>query len=261
MANRWLPLALALGFLGASPPTSGSPRTARADLLVAAAASLSAIAPQLSEAFHEVAGLDVAFNFGGSNTLARQIVEMARVDVFISADAAQMDVVERAGRVVAGTRVDLLGNQLVIILPSGAGPGSWPDDLAAPTVRRIAMGDPDAVPVGVYGRRWLETVRLWASIERKVVPLPTSQAALAAVREGRAQAGIVYATDAKSPAARSTVRVAYVVATKDAPQIVYPAAAIRGGREADARRFLDFLRSNAARRVFEAAGFRVIAKP
>lgn len=228
-----------------------------ADLLVAAAASLSGLTTPLAEAFRARSGIGVRFNFGGSNTLARQIVEGARVDVFISADAAQMDVVDRAGRVVPGSRVNVIGNQLVVISRGEREGIEAPGDLAADRVRRLAMGDPLAVPAGVYGREWLQKKGLWASVAPKVVPLPTSPAAFAAVREGRADAGIVYRTDV---AARSGVRVAFEVPMADAPPIVYPAAAILGGREAAARQFILFLQTDEARRVFTAAGFRVLAQ-
>jgi molybdate transport system substrate-binding protein len=244
--------------LAATTPAGGSQAASPGQLLVAAAASLSGLADHLTVAFRQETGQGLRFTFAGSNTLARQILEGAPVDVFISADVAQMDAVERAGRLVAGSRVDLLGNQLVVVVPPGASAlVVRPDDLAGPAVRRIAMGDPGAVPVGVYGRQWLEDVRLWDRIQPKVVPLPSSPAAMAAVREGRAQAGIVFATDAIG----QPVRVAYVVAVQDAPPIVYPAAVIRGGRESEARAFLEFLQRPAARGIFEAAGFRAPGGP
>jgi molybdate transport system substrate-binding protein len=233
-----------------------SQRSMRGDLRVAAAASLSGLAPTLAQRLHDATGIGVRFNFAGSNTLARQIVEGARVDVFISADEAQMDVVERAGRVVSGTRADIIGNQLVVIAGSSSKVRlAAPDDLVAPSVRRLAMGDPAAVPAGVYGRQWLEALRLWADVESKVVPLPTSPSVVAAVREGRADAGIVYATDAK---AAPGVRVTHLVALDDAPRIVYPAAAITGGRVPLAREFIGWLQGSAARDVFEAAGFLAV---
>lgn len=225
----------------------------RRDLLVAAAASLSGIAPPLARALHDATGIDVRFNFGGSNTLARQIVEGARLDAFVSADAAQMDVVERSGRLVAGTRVTVVRNRLVVIVGSFTQPPEFKvDDLASPGTGRVAMGDPAAVPAGVYGRRWLETIRLWALVEPKVVALPSSPAVLAAVRAGRAAAGVVYASDAHG---RSDVRVAYVVPADEVPEISYPAAAIAGGRIPLARQFIDFLRSDVAQRLFASAGF------
>ena len=233
---------------------TGAPQRQARELFVAAAASLSVIAPSLSKALHDDTGIDVRFNFAGSNTLARQILEGARVDVFISADEAQMDLVDQSGRVVAGTRANVIGNQLVVIARGGGRlPVDSPDDLTQPGVRRIAMGDPRAVPAGVYARQWLEAIRLWSTIEPKVVPLASSPAVVAALREGRADAGIVYATDALAP----NLTIAYRVPVENAPRIVYPAAAITGGRIPVAREFVAWLQSASARRVFESAGFIV----
>jgi molybdate transport system substrate-binding protein len=259
MASTWALLCfvvLAAASASMWPPPMTVQRPVRRDLLVAAAASLSGVAPQLTHAFHETSGIDLRFNFGGSNTLARQIVEGVRVDAFVSADAAQMDLVERSGRVVEGTRVSVVSNRLVVIV--GASPNPLPftvDDLASPGTRRVAMGDPAAVPAGVYGRRWLEAIRLWSMVEPKVVPLPSSPAVVAAVGAGRAELGVVYASDVHR---RSEVRVAYHVPDGEAPDISYPAAAITGGRIPLARQFIDFLRSAPAQRIFESAGFRPV---
>jgi len=229
---------------------SGQP----APLVVSAATSLSTVMNELAR--HHT-GPRVSFNFGGSNTLARQIVEGARVDVFISADAAQMDVVERAGKVRSDTRVNLLSNELVIVVPTSATVTvRGPADLADGRVRRIAMGEPSAVPAGVYGRQWLLALGLWSVVERKVIPFPTVRAALAAVSEGRVDAGLVYATDVRPSA---DVRVVHTARGPEAPKIVYPAAVIVGSREAEARAFLDFLRSSGAQKIFEAAGFQFLA--
>ena len=234
----------------------GAQRPVRRDLLVAAAASLSGIAPPLTHAFHHATGIDVRFNFAGSNTLARQIVEGARVDAFVSADAAQMDVVERSGRLVEGTRADVVSNRLVVIVGSSPHALAFKvDDLASPSTQRVSMGDPAAVPAGVYGRRWLEAIRLWSMVEPKVIPLPSSPAVVAAVRAGRAEVGVVYASDAHN---RRDISVAYLVPSDDAPEILYPAAAVTGGRIPLARQFVDFLRSAPAQRIFESAGFRPV---
>lgn len=247
-------IALALAAVAAGQ------RPMRRDLLVAAAASLSGIAPHLARALHDQTGIDVRFNFAGSNTLARQIVEGARVDVFISADETQMDVVERAGRVVPGTRTDVVSNHLVLISTRAwTAPAMRVDDLASPAVRRIAMGDPAAVPAGVYGRQWLETIRLWGAVEPKIVPLTSSPAVVAAVGAGRADVGIVYLSDVSSGDRGRTIRLEHRVAVEDAPRIVYPAAAITGGRVPLARDFIAFLLSARAQALFEAAGFRPLA--
>lgn len=254
---RWAGGLAIVSLIGAMTSlASDEQRPVRRDMLVAAAASLSVVAPSLTQAFHDATGIDVRFNFAGSNTLARQIVEGARVDAFISADERQMDIVERAGRVVEGTRRAFISNRLVVV---AAGPAlssrvTRPDDLARAAVRRVAMGDPAAVPAGVYGRRWLEAIGLWGAVQPKVVPLPSSPSVLAAVEAGRADAGIVYTSDVK-PRSLDAAHVAYIVPLDAAPRITYPAAAIIGGRIADARRFLAFLEGETAQRVFQAAGF------
>jgi molybdate transport system substrate-binding protein len=225
------------------------------ELLVAAAASLSVVAPQLAHAFSETSGNGVRFNFAGSNTLARQIIEGAQVDAFISADERQMDVVEKAGRVVPGTRVEVVSNQLVLIATLSPGQLQKVEDLVSSRVQRVAMGDPAAVPAGVYGRRWLQDLALWPQVSTKVVPLPSSPAVVAAVAAGRAQAGIVYRSDVTHRQDARDVRVVHSVPPGSGPRIVYPGAAIVSGRVAIARQFLAFLRSDPAQTLFDAAGF------
>lgn len=228
-----------------------------ATITVSVATSLVDVLAHLAKRYEAASGTRVAVNAAASNTLARQIVEGAPVDLFISADEAQMALVANAGRLVAGSHVPLLSNQLVIVVPrEGRARVGQPTDLATSAVRRVAMGHPDAVPAGVYGRQWLETQGLWKGVQPKVVPLPSVRAALAAVREGRVDAAIVYATDARSA---PDVRVVYAVPPADAPRIVYPAAVVSGPRPREAARFLAYLQSAEARAAFEAAGFRVLA--
>jgi molybdate transport system substrate-binding protein len=117
------------------------------------------------------------------------------------------------------------------------------------------MGNPASVPAGVYGRQWLERLQLWSTVQAKVVPLSNVRAALAAVREGRAQAAIVYVTDAR---AAPELTLAYLVPVEEAPSITYPAALVRGSREAEARQLMDYLRSADARAAFARASFGVM---
>jgi len=251
-ARRLSAAALTVSVAAWLPITTAQQRA----LLVATAASLSPVSDELARAFRHAHGIDIRFNFAGSNTLARQIIEGARVDVFISADETQMDAVENAGRLVQGSRFNLLGNRLMVVSGRPRAAAAAPfrvSDLGQPAVHRVAMGDPDAVPVGVYGREWLQRIGLWSGVAAKVVRLPSSPAVLAAVREGRADAGIVYQTDVA--AGDDRVEKAYVVPASEGPRIVYPAAAIAGARQDDARVFLDFLRGAGARGIFNAAGF------
>jgi molybdate transport system substrate-binding protein len=227
-------------------------------LLVSVAASLGDVLSDVARRYEQQTGQRVSLNVGGSNFLARQIVEGARADVFVSADDAQMDVAERAGRLVPGSRVALLTNQLVVV---GA-PGSsirigGAKDLAAPAVRRLALGNPESVPAGVYARRWLEGAGVWPSVASRVVPTVTVRAALAAVRSARADAAVVYLTDARTEPA---VPVLFRVPASEAPPIQNPAALVVGRQQDDASRFLAFLQEPDARAVFLAAGFGVPAR-
>lgn len=219
------------------------------------------VATSMFEALQEVAGLykqetgvTVNLNTGGSNTLARQIVEGARVGVFISADEAQMDVVEKAGRLVPSTRVRLLTNELAVVVPTEPQSSLTLQQLLAGRVNRLAMGEPSAVPAGVYGKRWLEHEGAWAALQSKVVPFSTVRAVLSAVEAGRVDAGIVYRTDLR---ASKGVKVLVQISSKDHSylNIVQPAAVVAGASEAEGRRFLQFLHSEKARAVFTRAGF------
>lgn len=222
-------------------------------LVVSVAASVNDALDEIAGLYRSATGVTVALNAGGSNTLARQIVEGAKAGLFLSADEAQMDVVEKAGRLVRGTRTRLLTNELAIVVPQNAKPLTI-DALLKGDVKRLAMGEPAAVPAGVYGRRWLEHEGAWARLESKVVPLPTVRAVLSAVENGRADAGIVYKTDALTT---SRVRVIASLSSKEHPylDISYPAAVIAGPTASEATRFLRFLQSDRARAVFEQHGF------
>jgi len=224
------------------------------ELTVFAAASLTDALQEIGESCRNETGAAVGFSFGASSDLARQIVAGAPADVFFSADTAQMDAVEKAGLVAPEDRVDLLSNVLVVI--EGAGASSTlaaPADLAG--VRRLALGDPEAVPAGVYARKWLESIGLWERLGQRVVPLLDVRAALAAVASGNADAAIVYRTDA---ALSKRVRIAFEVPKAEGPSILYVVAAISSSRNPAARAFVKRLRSAEATRVFEKHGFIVI---
>lgn len=222
-------------------------------LVVSVASSLIEVMHEANRRWTAAGHAPLRVNAAGSQTLARQIVAGAQVDAFVSADGAQMDQVQAAGRLVPGTRLTLLTNQLVVVVPAGSARRiARAQDLAAPGIRRLAMGQPESVPAGVYGRQWLERAGVWTQIATRVVPLPSVRAALAAAREGRVDAAIVYATDARTA---EGIAVAWRVPPGEAPPIAYVAGIMTGTRTAEAARFLAFLQAPAMRAVFEAAGF------
>lgn len=227
-------------------------------IIVAAAISLSDALEEVAKAYAASGGGEVRFNLAGSNVLARQIVNGAPADVFISADEAQMDVVEKAGALLAGSRVDLVGNQLAVIAAPDKAELVRQQFARAPAdIRRLAIGDPAAVPAGVYAKRYLEEKGLWSAYEARIVPTTNVRAALTAVETGGADAAIVYLTDLA--AARSAV-LAFAIPAADGPRIVYPAAVVASSRnQTDAKRFLDFLRRPEAAAIF--ARYKFVVPP
>ncbi len=243
-------MALTIVLAGSRP----SPSAAGGEVVVFAAASLADALGEIGRDFEARSGLRVVLSFGGSNDLARQIRAGAPADVFVSASAERMDEVERAGLVRAADRVDLLSNRLVVVVPAAAlARPATPEDLVG--VRRLALGDPQAVPAGIYARQWLEKRGLWERVRDRVVPTLDVRAALAAVESGNADAGIVYRTDA---AISRRVRVALEVPAGEAPRIVYPAALLAGARGPAARAFYEHLQTRTAREVFERLGFEFL---
>lgn len=235
----------------------GVARLTAAELTVFAAASLTDALREIAREYQSQAADRVIFNFAGSSTLARQIEQGAPADLFFSADEAQMNRLQAKGLIVPGSRQDRLSNALVIVVAAENGARvRSPRDLAGPEVQRIALGDPKAVPIGVYARQYLQKLDLWKVIEAKVVPTENVRGALAAVEEGNAQAGIVYKTDALSS---KKVAIAYAVPVEQGPPIHYPVALVRGDKQAQAAaRFIAYLNSPAATRVFERRGFLVL---
>jgi molybdate transport system substrate-binding protein len=231
---------------------AGVPARARgADLVVFAAASLTDALREVGRAWEATSDDRVTFNFAGSSTLARQILAGAPADVFFSADRAQMAALERAGLVAPGAAVDALSNELVVVVPGDAGvPIAGPDDLR--DVRRLALADPEAVPAGVYARRWLESIGLWSAVREHVVPTLDVRAALAAVEAGHADVGVVYHTDA---AGSRRVRIAFEVPRAEGPPIVYTLAPLAHPAHAGAERLARFLASPAAGAVYARLGF------
>ncbi|AFE09461.1 molybdate ABC transporter periplasmic molybdate-binding protein [Corallococcus coralloides DSM 2259] len=227
--------------------------SARAEeVLVFAAASATDALQALAPAFQQASGHRVRFAFGASSDLARQVVAGAPADAFLSADEAKLDVVDRAGLVQAGSRVDLLSNRLVVVVPvKSAVKVAGPADLKG--LKRVVLAEPAAVPAGVYAKAWLTKAGVWADVAPRVVPAVDVRAALAAVEAGRADAGVVYATDA---AQSKKVRVAFTVPEEDAPRIVYPAAALTQGKAPQGGlAFVRFLQTEGARKEFHQRGF------
>lgn len=220
-------------------------------IVVSAAISLADALREVERAYAAAGGGPLRFSFAGSNVLARQIVNGAPADLFISADAAQMDYAQHHGAVDPTSRVHLLRNRLAVVTPRGQA-GSIPDAEALRRARRIAVGDPAAVPAGVYAKQYLERIGLWSAIQDRLLPLANVRGALAAAASGGADAAIVYETDVLS----APVDLAFLVTGPDAPEILYPAAIVSRTRHREAaQRFLAFLQGPEARAIFRRYRF------
>ena len=229
---------------------------AAAEITVFAASSLTDVLTQIGTAYGKSSGNSVVFNFAASNTLAQQIKAGAPADLFFSADEAKMDLLEKEKLIVPGTRKDLLGNSLVIITPTPGLKISEPGDLRKAAIKHFSIGDPAAVPAGIYAKAWLEKKGLWDTLQPKLVPAENVRAALAVVESGNAEAGIVYKTDA---AISNKIQIALEIPADDGPKITYPAALLTDSRQKDAaRKFLTHLSTPEAKQAFEKSGFTVI---
>ncbi len=254
-----LALLGAFGLLGGFGDRPAGAVSSAAEIRVSAAASLTDVLQPLGEAYRRETGVRVGFSFGASNTLARQIVAGAPCDVFLSADARQMDSLESRGLLAPGTRHVLLSNTLAVLVSAEVTtPVHGPADLARPALRSIALAEPSTVPAGIYAKQYLQRAGVWPRVEAKIVPTDNVRAALLAVEQGNADAAIVYGSDAR---VAHSARVAYRVPARVGPRIVYPVAVLRGAvSPRAARRFVAFLARPSSRAAFEKAGF-VWAEP
>jgi len=236
--------------------TVASPMAMAAAVTVFAAASLKEAMDEQARQFEASTGNKVIVSYGASNALAKQIEAAAPADIFISADLDWMDHVGQRNLLAPNSRVNLLRNALVLIAPSSStaslkvAPGFG---LAAALGNgKLAMANPDSVPAGKYGKRALEKLGVWASVEKQVARTENVRAALALVSRREAPFGIVYSTDALSDKGVKTVD---AFPPDSYPPIIYPAALLASSKSAAGKPLLDYLRSAAARPIWERYGF------
>jgi molybdate transport system substrate-binding protein len=238
--------------------------TAKADgpVIFFAAASLKDALGNAGKTFTAQTGIDIIFFFDASSSLAREIEEGAPADLFASADLDWMDYLAKRNLIDLSTRVNLLGNRLVVVAPKDAALTELKfDETSFETALgggRIATGAVETVPVGRYAKLALEKLGLWTALSSRIAPADNVRVALAYVARGEAPLGIVYATDA---AAEPKVKVVATIPRGSYPPIVYPFAVTVSAKGDDAKRFLSFLQGPAARAIFTAQGFSTVELP
>lgn len=229
-----------------------------ARVLVFAAASTTNAIQEIGLLFAQRNNGRCVSSFASSSTLAKQIQEGAPANVFISANPRWMDFLVDKGLIEKGTRCDILGNRIVLIAPFASDlkidihPGFNLSQILAG--EKISMGDPEHVPVGIYGKQALESLGVWNEIAPKVVRAKDVRTALVFVERGEVPLGIVYATDA---AITDKVRVVGIFPEHSHSPVTYQAAIVRGNNTRTALVFFNFLKSSEARIVFEKYGFSV----
>ena len=245
-------IVLLAAFAGFAAPV----RAAEPQLLVFAAASLTETLTAVGDAYAATGKAKPVFSFAGSSALARQIESGAPASLFVSADEAWMDYLAERGLIVSPSRISLLTNTLVLIRPETRplevtiGP-NFP--LAAALGNgRLSLADPASVPAGKYAKAALESLNVWAAVERKVVRAENVRAALAFVERAEAAAGIVYATDA---ALAPRTKVVGTFPASSHPPISYPMAVLAGHDGRNTQAFHAFLMGDAAKAIYRRFGF------
>jgi molybdate transport system substrate-binding protein len=237
-----------------------APLLARAqELTVFAAASLTDAMKDVSAQWAQAGHQPLRMSFGSSSTLARQIEQGAPANLFASADQKWMDYLAEKNLIAADTRKDLLGNDLVLVVPADKprhitiGPGF---DLLSLLDKngRIATGDPAHVPVGIYAEQALRKLGQWDAIAPRLARTDDVRAALLLVERGEASAAIVYATDA---AVSKAVMVAGTFPAGSHDPVSYPFAVVKSGDTSEARALMTFLQGTNARAIFVQRGFKV----
>ncbi len=223
-------------------------------LLVSAAASLRDVLAEIARDFESDApGTRVQLNFGASGLLVQQILRGAPVDLLVAASPREIERLERAGR-TAGPVFDVASNRLVLAVPRGGPAPADLSGLAGARFARIAVGNPATAPVGRYTRQALRAAGLESTLKPRLVLAESARQTLGYLARGEVDAAVLYRTDARLEPRR--VVVAFEIDPRTHEPIVYRAVAIEGTTLPDpARRFLDHLLSESARRRFAAHGF------
>ncbi|ANI28537.1 molybdate transporter [Yersinia entomophaga] len=244
--------------LGAVVAATLSGQAAAAEnITVFAAASLTNALQDISSQYHKEKDVDVVASYASSSTLARQIEQGAPADLFISADQQWMDYAIDKKQIVDNTRYTLLGNKLVLIAPKDSKIDKVSIDKQTEWKKlldggRLAVGDPDHVPAGIYAKEALEYLGAWTTLSPEMARANNVRSAMALVERAEAPLGIVYGSDA---IASNKVKVVGVFPEQSHKPVEYPMAIVKGHENATVSAFYDYLKGPEAAAVFKRYGF------
>lgn len=243
-------------------PTPPTPPAAKAvTLTVSAAASLTKAMGEIKTLYtKEKPNVTINYNFGASGALQQQIEQGATADLFFSAATKQMKALQTKGLILDDTKVDLLGNTVVLVVNNDSTLAiSDFKDLTNDKIKKVALGEPKTVPVGQYAEEIFTSLNILDKIKAKVVYGKDVKEVLSWVETGDVDAGVVYGTDAKTSKKVKVISVADKSLYKT--PVVYPAAVIKASKNVeDSKDFLKFLSSDKAKEVFTSYGFDFLLK-
>ncbi len=252
-AKNWLTVAILICGLTLS---HAAHKTQAEDILVFAAASLGLPLQEIANHHTKTSQDRIRISFAASSTLARQISKGAPADIYISANQKWMDYLAQK-RPTLRKRA-FLSNDLILVSPAGTQKPIKSLSLKSFGLMlgdgRLAMGDPDHVPVGLYGAEALKSLKLWTPFEKRLARLNNARAVLAFVERGETPLGIVYRSDAHN---NQKLDVLYTFPASSHARITYWLALTSKDRIPAARRFLDAVLSTGAKDVFKRYGFLV----
>lgn len=228
------------------------------ELTISAAASLEDAFKEIKPLFEEQhKNIKIFFNFGGSGALQKQIIQGAPVDIFFSAAEDKYDELVAKGMIDENQGVDMLENKLVLIIPKVSKiPISGFNDLVNLGDGKLALGTPEAVPAGNYGKQTLEQLGLWAQVQSNIVFAKDVRQVLTYVETGNVDAGLVYKTDALTS---DKVKVAAEADSSSHDPIIYPIGIIKTSKHMkESELFFQFLQGKEAENVFNKYGFNVL---
>lgn len=223
-------------------------------LTVSAAASLKNVLEEVQQEYAKIQpNVKITYNFGASGALQQQIEQGADVDIFISAAAKQMDALESKNLLLADTRKNLLGNQIVLIVPRNAKDIDGFADLKSDRIAKIALGEPNSVPAGKYAQEVFNYLNLLETIKSKFIYAKDVRQVLSYVETANVDAGVVYLTDARQS---NSVKIIATAPAKSHSPVVYPVAVIENSKNVDrARSFVNFLLSQQVNNIYKKYGF------
>lgn len=225
-------------------------------LTISAAASLTDVTKDIAKKYKEKEPhVKLNFSYGSSGALQTQIEEGAKVDIFMSAAQKQMDALSKKNLVNKKSRVELLENKLVLIIPKDSKTSIKSfEDLAKSSVKKVALGEPKAVPVGQYSEGVFQKLGILDKIKEKANYGSDVRQVLTWVESGEVDCGVVYMTDAKIS---DKVTVVCEAPKKAADPVVYPVAVLKDSKHKDeAQKFVHYLKTDDILKLFESYGFQ-----